>query len=85
MQTSPSPPGSLWKSSMAASLQRGSPARPAGGKAAEAADLTRESSITFTCAWCKKGKEGGKGSPPESKKKVSKYSTIKKEESQPPV
>ena len=36
------------------------PAQPAGRKAAKAADLTKESSITFTCAWCKKGKEGGK-------------------------
>lgn len=36
------------------------PAQPAGRKAAKAADLTKESSITFTCAWCKEGKEGGK-------------------------
>lgn len=70
--------------SAAISLQRGSPARPAGRKAAKAADLTKEFSITFTCAWCKKGKQGGR-EPLRNPKRKSLTNPRRREKNQPQI
>lgn len=46
--------------SASVSPRRGFPSQASWQEGCEAADLRREFSITFTCAWSKKGKEGGR-------------------------